>query len=164
MRNFRWPRRQALMLPGGAVTAVLLYTADLYAQSQAVMKIDLERAIQIALGHNHALKAAQTQIDQSKAEEIAAAIRPNPVFTYDDPFIPIFSPDQFTADTLNNVPNSTGAWPGLTSGAENGFKSSRPRPMRPRPERGAGDEAAAWGHEHTRSWEYWRRQLWRPRH
>jgi cobalt-zinc-cadmium efflux system outer membrane protein len=57
----------------------------------------------MALAHNHALKAARTQIQQSQAEEISAAIRPNPVFTYDDLFVPIFSPSQFTENTLNTV-------------------------------------------------------------
>lgn len=66
-------------------------------------RIDLDQAIQIAIAHNHALKAARTLIDQSKAQEITAAIRPNPVFTYDDLFIPVFSPSQFNSTTLNNI-------------------------------------------------------------
>jgi len=48
------------------------------------MKLDLEQAIQPALAHNHALKAARTQIQQSQAQGITAAIRPNPVFNYDE--------------------------------------------------------------------------------
>jgi cobalt-zinc-cadmium efflux system outer membrane protein len=67
------------------------------------MKVDLEQAIQLALAHNHALKAARTQIQQSQAQEITAAIRPNPVFNYDDLYVPIFSPGQLNATTLNNV-------------------------------------------------------------
>jgi outer membrane protein, heavy metal efflux system len=67
------------------------------------MRIDLDQAIHLALEHNHALKAARTQIQQSRAEEITAAIRPNPVFTYDDLFVPIFSPGQFTSSNINNV-------------------------------------------------------------
>jgi cobalt-zinc-cadmium efflux system outer membrane protein len=67
------------------------------------VRIDLEQAIQMAVVHNHALKAARTQIQQSQAEEVTAAIRPNPVFTYDDLYVPIFSPSQLTATTLNNV-------------------------------------------------------------
>lgn len=67
------------------------------------MKVDLEQAIQLALAHNHALKAARTQIQQSQAEEITAAIRPNPVFTYDDLYVPIFSPSQLNASALNNA-------------------------------------------------------------
>lgn len=69
----------------------------------AAMRIDLDQAIQIAIAHNHALKAARTLIDQSKAQEITAAIRPNPVFTYDDLFIPVFNPSQLNSSTLNNI-------------------------------------------------------------
>ena len=57
----------------------------------------------MAVVHNHALKAARTEIQQSQAEEVTAAIRPNPVFTYDDLYVPIFSPNQLNSTTLNNV-------------------------------------------------------------
>ena len=66
-------------------------------------RIDLDQAIQLALAHNHALKAAQSQVPQSQAEEITAAIRPNPVFTYDDLYVPIFSPSQLNSSTLDNL-------------------------------------------------------------
>ncbi|MGO8786096.1 MAG: TolC family protein [Terriglobia bacterium] len=66
-------------------------------------RIDLDQAIQLALAHNHALKAAQSQIPQSQAQEITAAIRPNPVFQYDDLYIPIFSPSQLNSSTLDNL-------------------------------------------------------------
>ena len=72
-------------------------------QSPPSVRIDLEQAIQMAVAHNHALKAARTQIPQSQAEEITAAIHPNPVFTYDDLYVPIFSPSQLNATNLNNV-------------------------------------------------------------
>ena len=67
------------------------------------LRIDLDQAIQLALAHNHALKAAQSQIPQSQAQEITAAIRPNPVFTYDDLYVPIFSPSQLNSSTLDNL-------------------------------------------------------------
>ena len=66
-------------------------------------RIDLDQAIQLALAHNHALKAAQSQIPQSQAQETTAAIRPNPVFTYDDLYVPIFSPSQLNSTTLDNI-------------------------------------------------------------
>jgi len=72
-------------------------------QSPPSVRIDLEQAIQMAVVHNHALKAARTEIQQSQAEEVTAAIRPNPVFTYDDLYVPIFSPSQLNSTTLNNV-------------------------------------------------------------
>src|SRR5437016_4119324 len=72
-------------------------------QAGAAVRIDLNQAIQLAIAHNHALKAARTQIDQSRAEEITAAIRPNPVFIADgQPGLPII-PSQFNSNNLNNV-------------------------------------------------------------
>jgi len=67
------------------------------------IRIDLEQAIQMAIVHNHALKAARTEIQQSQAQEITAAIHPNPVFTYDDLYLPIFNPGQFTSAVLDNT-------------------------------------------------------------
>ncbi len=67
----------------GTFVAVLFLAASAYGQSRSGVKIDLEQAIQLALDQNHALKAARTLIDQSRAQEITAAFRPNPVFTSD---------------------------------------------------------------------------------
>lgn len=72
-------------------------------QAPPPARIDLEQAIQLAIKHNHALRAAQNTIQQSEAEETTAAIRPNPVFTYDDLYIPIFSPSQLNSSTLDNI-------------------------------------------------------------
>jgi cobalt-zinc-cadmium efflux system outer membrane protein len=97
-RSRLWLAAKALLFP------LLLSCQTVGAQqSTPSVRIDLEQAIQIAIVHNHALKAARTQIQQSQAEEITAAIHPNPVFTYDDLYVPIFSPSQLTATTLNNV-------------------------------------------------------------
>ncbi len=73
-----------------------------YGQTPTDVKINLDQAIQLALAHNHALQAARSQIQQSQAEEITAAIRPNPVFTYDDLYVPI-TPNGFNSATLNQV-------------------------------------------------------------
>ncbi len=72
-------------------------------QSPPSVRIDLEQAIQMAVAHNHSLKAARTQIPQSEAQEITAALRPNPVFTYDDLYVPIFNPGQFSANYLDST-------------------------------------------------------------
>ena len=66
------------------------------------VRIDLEQAIRLALAHNHALLAARSTVDQSRAQEITAAIRPNPVLTYDDLFVPI-TPGGFSTATFNNI-------------------------------------------------------------
>jgi len=72
-------------------------------QAPRSSRIDLDQAIQLAVAHNHALKAAENQILQSQAEEVTAAIRPNPVFTYDDLYVPIFSPYELNTSTLDSI-------------------------------------------------------------
>jgi outer membrane protein, heavy metal efflux system len=72
-------------------------------QIHGAVRISLDQAIQIALQNNHTLKAARTTIQQSEAQEITANLRPNPVLTADAQFIPIFQPNEFTADYINTV-------------------------------------------------------------
>jgi len=72
-------------------------------QVHGAVRISMDQAIQMALEHNHNLKAARTTIQQSEALEITANLRPNPVFTADAQFLPIFQPDHFTADYLNET-------------------------------------------------------------
>ena len=59
-------------------------------------QVSLEQAVQLALEHNHTLKAARTQIQQSQAQETTAAIHPNPVLTTDLLFLPLLSPGSLT--------------------------------------------------------------------
>jgi cobalt-zinc-cadmium efflux system outer membrane protein len=73
------------------------------AQNSPQTRIDLDQAIQLALAHNHALKAQESQVPQSQAEETTAAIRPNPVFTYDDLYVPVFSPSHLNGSTIDNI-------------------------------------------------------------
>ena len=72
-------------------------------QVHGAVRITLDQAIQMALEHNHNLKAARTTIQQDEALEITANLRPNPVLTADAQFLPIFQPNQFTADYINET-------------------------------------------------------------
>lgn len=56
----------------------------------------------MALAHNHNLLAARTTIQQSEAQEATANLRPNPVLVGDAQFLPIFQPDQFSSDYIDN--------------------------------------------------------------
>jgi outer membrane protein, heavy metal efflux system len=66
-------------------------------------RITLDQAIDLALTHNHSLKATRTQILQNQAQEITANLRPNPTLGLDTQFIPFFSPQDFSGDNLNNT-------------------------------------------------------------
>jgi outer membrane protein, heavy metal efflux system len=72
-------------------------------QSHGAVRLSLDEAIQLALQNNHNLKAAETTIQQNQAQEITANLRPNPVFTADVQFLPIFQPENFTATYIDNV-------------------------------------------------------------
>lgn len=78
------------------------------AQAQAVpsqqpTRITLDDAISLALSNSPSLKATRTQIAQNKAQEVTANLRPNPLLSWDSQFIPVFSPGNFSEDTLNNL-------------------------------------------------------------
>jgi len=68
---------------------------------QAPVRITLDDAVRLSLAHNHALAAARTTIQQSQAQEITANLRPNPVLLADAQFLPIFNPNRFTADYID---------------------------------------------------------------
>ncbi len=72
-------------------------------QLHGAVRISMDQAIQMALQHNHNLKAARTTIQQDEALEITANLRPNPVLTVDAQFLPIFQPSQFSADYINET-------------------------------------------------------------
>ena len=64
--------------------------------------ITLDDALRLALQHNHALLALRSTILQNQAQEITANLRPNPTLAWDAQFLPIFQPDNFNNDYLNN--------------------------------------------------------------
>jgi len=65
--------------------------------------ISLDQAIDLALAHNHAIRATRTLILQNQAQEITANLRPNPTLGADTQFVPFFSPQDFSGDNLNNI-------------------------------------------------------------
>jgi cobalt-zinc-cadmium efflux system outer membrane protein len=99
------PRCKALKraLTGATTGAIcLLLSASGLAQSSTT-SVDLDTAIQLALVHNHSLKATRTQILQNQAQEITANLRPNPAFAADSQFVPFFSPQNFSGTNADEV-------------------------------------------------------------
>lgn len=80
----------------------LLFSTAVSAQANPTL-INLDQAIDLAMKHNHAIKATRTQIQQSQAQEITANMRPNPVFGADSQFIPFFSPQDFSGTNLDQT-------------------------------------------------------------
>jgi cobalt-zinc-cadmium efflux system outer membrane protein len=86
-----------------AATAMLFPLAGATAVGQGNTLISLDQAIDLALAHNHALKATRTQILQNQAQEITANLRPNPTLGADTQFVPFFSPQDFSGDNLDQT-------------------------------------------------------------
>jgi cobalt-zinc-cadmium efflux system outer membrane protein len=72
--------------------------AQASAQSPAILTLD--EATRLALERNQSLRAQRLAIDQAKANEITAAIKPNPVFSSTNEDFPIFSPSDLTLQNL----------------------------------------------------------------
>src|SRR6204780_597327 len=71
--------------------------------AQNTTLITLDQAIDLALAHNHSIKATRTQILQNEAQEITANLRPNPTLGMDTQFVPFFSPQDFSGENLNET-------------------------------------------------------------
>jgi cobalt-zinc-cadmium efflux system outer membrane protein len=60
--------------------------------SKGPVRITLDEAIQMALQHNHNLRALRTTIQQSASEEITQGLRPNPTLFADWEYLPLGAP------------------------------------------------------------------------
>jgi len=65
-------------------------------------RVSMGDAVRLALEHNHQLRAQRLNVDISKADEITAALKPNPVLTSTNQGFPIFAPSQLGWDSLAN--------------------------------------------------------------
>src|ERR1035438_4570451 len=72
-------------------------------KGQNTTLISLDQAIDLALAHNHSIKATRTLILQNQAQEITANLRPNPTLGADSQFVPFFSPQDFSGENLNET-------------------------------------------------------------
>jgi outer membrane protein, heavy metal efflux system len=81
----------AVVLGGGILSA--------FGQPVLPSLISMEDAIRIALEHNQTLRAQRLNIDQSKAGEITAALKPNPTLSTIVDQVPIFSPQTIRLGT-----------------------------------------------------------------
>src|ERR1700691_4464683 len=84
-----------------ATIFLLLLVGVVSAQNTTL--ISLDQAIDLALAHNHSIKATRTLILQNQAQEITANLRPNPTLGADSQFVPFFSPQDFSGENLNET-------------------------------------------------------------
>jgi cobalt-zinc-cadmium efflux system outer membrane protein len=86
-----------------ALAAIFLLLLVGASGGQNTTLISLDQAIDLALAHNHSIKAARTLILQNQAQEITANLRPNPTLGADTQFVPFFSPQDFSGQNLDET-------------------------------------------------------------
>ena len=79
--------------------------ASAQAAGGAAVRLAMADAVRLALVHNHQLIAQRLNIDISKADEITAGLKPNPVVTSVNENFPVFSPGDLTLDNFANNQN-----------------------------------------------------------
>ncbi len=65
--------------------------------------ITLDQAIELARQGNPTLLAQRTLISQNKEQEVTANLRPNPTLSADAQYLPLFSPDAWSANYIDNT-------------------------------------------------------------
>jgi len=98
----------------GALVVSLAVPAAAAAQTPApapapgppAARISMADAVRLAVEHNHQLRAQRLNVDISRADEITAALKPNPTLTSTNENFPVFAPSQlFNSDNFLNNQN-----------------------------------------------------------
>jgi cobalt-zinc-cadmium efflux system outer membrane protein len=88
----------------GAVLSCILTAPPEFGQTgKGPVRITLDEAIQLALQHNHNMRALRTTIQQSQAEEITQGLRPNPSLFGDWEYLPLGSPAAQNSDLYSGT-------------------------------------------------------------
>jgi outer membrane protein, heavy metal efflux system len=75
-------------------------------QTAPATRVSMADAVRLAVEHNHQLRAQRLNVEIARADEITAALKPNPVLTSTNENFPIFSPSQlFSFDNFANNQN-----------------------------------------------------------
>jgi outer membrane protein, heavy metal efflux system len=85
------------------IAGLLLLLAGTASAQSAPRRITLDQAIDLALAHSPNLLATRTTVDQSKAQEVTASLRPNPALNWDGLFLPIFSPSNLNTNVIGSI-------------------------------------------------------------
>jgi cobalt-zinc-cadmium efflux system outer membrane protein len=87
--------------PTAAMFVGLAIAATAAAQTPAA-RVSMSDAVRLALEHNHQLRAQRLNVDISKADEITAALKPNPTLTSTNQGFQVFSPNALSIDSIAN--------------------------------------------------------------
>jgi outer membrane protein, heavy metal efflux system len=93
----------------GAVLVGMAIPAGASAQTPAVpppqARVSMADAVRLALAHNHQLAAQRMNVDISKADEVTAALKPNPVLSSVNENFRVFTPSELNWDNFANNQN-----------------------------------------------------------
>ncbi len=94
-------------LAASAVVLTILVPASVSGQvptssATPVRLLTKDQAVALALQRNQSLRAQRLTIDESRAEETTAGLKPNLVFTSTNQDFPVFTPGQLTFSNLAN--------------------------------------------------------------
>jgi cobalt-zinc-cadmium efflux system outer membrane protein len=92
-----------LLVLVGAPTAAIAQVAG--PGGPPLMTVSMNDAVRLTLERNQTLRAQRLGIDESKADEITAGLKPNPTFSSTVVNFPLFAPGQLTWDYLKNNGN-----------------------------------------------------------
>lgn len=86
------------------VASIALAAAHIGAQGvpSPVTRVSMNDAVRLTLERNQTLRGQRLTIDESKADETTAALKPNPNFSFDASGFTLFSPRQINTDFLRN--------------------------------------------------------------
>ena len=103
-------RMRTAVRPSGLVALLVAVSASASAQTGAPLPVPMARvsmadAVRLALERNHQLQGQRLNVEASRADEITANLKPNPVFTSTNENFPVFSPSQLTLSNLANNQN-----------------------------------------------------------
>jgi len=79
--------------------ATALFTYPALAQDAPAKLISKDDAVKIALAYNQSLRANRLNVDQNKANEVTASLKPNPTISVGADAFPIFAPLTIRFDT-----------------------------------------------------------------
>jgi outer membrane protein, heavy metal efflux system len=98
-------RFTATALLWGIASTLSAQHVDQAGAAAPASRVSMSDAVRLALERNHELHVQRLNVDLSKADEITAALKPNPVLTSTNENFPVFSPSQMTWDNFFNNQN-----------------------------------------------------------
>ena len=95
--------RGSLLLAGlASLVSPLVAIAQTGSVPGPLPRITMAQAVDLAVQRNQAMRAQRLNVDQSRANEVTAGLRPNLVFTSLNQGFPVFDPSQLTWDYVAN--------------------------------------------------------------